>query len=83
MGFLFYYYDGFHHKRIFNRFFPLAQASRIGLKSFDLISQEGRNALSDWYPERQMLDIVGPRRQIFEIIKRSVKALTDVFYLVF
>lgn len=54
--------------------FPLAQAlARIGLKAYDLISQEGRSALSDWYPERQMLDIVGlGRRQIFEIIKKQV-----------
>ena len=54
--------------------FPLAQAlARIGLKAYDLISQEGRSALSDWYPERQMLDIVGlGRRQIFEFIKKQV-----------
>jgi len=54
--------------------FPLAQAiSRVGNEAFLKIHQDGRNSLSDLYPERALLDIIGiGRRRLFEIIKKQL-----------
>ena len=54
--------------------FPLAQAlARIGNQAYQKIAKEGRQSLSDWYPDREMLDIIGlGRRQIFEVIKTQI-----------
>ena len=54
--------------------FPLAQAiSRVGNEAFLKIHQDGRNSLSDLYPDRALLDIIGVgRRRIFEIIKKQL-----------
>ena len=54
--------------------FPLAQAiSRVGNEAFLKIHMDGRNSLSDLYPDRALLDIIGVgRRGIFEIIKKQL-----------
>ena len=54
--------------------FPLAQAiSRVGNEAFLKIHKDGRNSLSDLYPDRALLDIIGiGRRRLFEIIKKQL-----------
>jgi len=54
--------------------FPLAQAlARIGNQAYQKIAKEGRHSLTDWYPDRDMLDVIGlGRRQIFEVIKTQI-----------
>ena len=54
--------------------FPLAQAiSRVGNEAFFKIHKDGRNSLSDLYPDRALLDIIGvSRRRLFEIIKKQL-----------
>ena len=54
--------------------FPLAQAiSRVGNEAFLKIHKDGRNSLSDLYPDRALLDIIGvSRRRLFEIIKKQL-----------
>ena len=53
---------------------PLAQAiSRVGNEAFLKIHQDGRNSLSDLYPDMALLDIIGvSRRRLFEIIKKQL-----------
>jgi hypothetical protein len=52
----------------------LAQAiSRVGNEAFFKIHKDGRNSLSDLYPDRALLDIIGiGRRRLFEIIKKQL-----------
>ena len=54
--------------------FPLAQSlARIGSEAFRIIGKQGRQSLTDWFPNREMLDIIGMRRRkIFEIIKQQI-----------